>query len=125
MEITVGRIVHYVLTEEDAKQINRRRTNSESIKLRMAGGSWPTGAQAHIGKEAKAGQHFPMIVAEVDPSDIYGVDGQVFLNGNDTYWVQSRKEDVAPGSWHWPERSQNVTLTESHCSCGINHDSQT
>ncbi len=110
MEITVGRIVHYVLTKEDAKQINRRRTDSESIRLRMAGGSWPTGAQAHIGKQVEAGQHLPMIVTEVDPNN--GVDGQVFLNGNDTYWVQSRKEDVTPGSWHWPERTQNVTVTE-------------
>ncbi len=110
MEITVGRIVHYVLTEEDAKQINRRRTNGESIKLRMAAGLWPTGAQAHIGKQVEAGQHFPMIVTEVDPNDIYGVDGQVFLNGNDTYWVQSRKEDVIPGTWHWPEGTHNVTV---------------
>ncbi len=127
MEITEGRIVHYVLDEENAKEINRRRTNGESIKLRMSGGSWPAGAQAHIGKEVRAGQHFPMIVVEVDPNDTYGVGGQVFLNGNDVYWVQSRRNDEShlPGTWHWPERvanviipENNVTMIEHPCSCG-------
>ena len=31
------------------------------------------------------------------------VNGQVFLDGNDTLWTSSVVEGTEPGTWHWPE----------------------
>ena len=44
---TVGRIVLYTLTEDDAEHINQRRM---------------IGAQAHIGNDVAEGYEFPMII---------------------------------------------------------------
>jgi hypothetical protein len=63
---TIGRIVHYRLSADDAAQINRRRTSGVSIATRMktfAGAvespavvyGWPEGAQAHIGNAVAEG----------------------------------------------------------------------
>ena len=112
--ISVGRIVTYKLTADDAKEINRRRTTSDSIRERMgqivtpesdhalgeAICGWPRGAQAHIGNEAKEGQEFPMMVV----ADWGGgcINGQVFLDGTDVFWTLSRLEGENNGNWHWP-----------------------
>lgn len=105
MEPTIGRIVIYCLSEEDAAKINRRRTSSESIALRIKEEKWPFGAQAHIGNYVRAGQEFPMMVVAVwSPTTI---NGQVFLDGNDTYWALSRLEGEREGTWHWPVK-ENV-----------------
>ena len=55
---SLGRSVHYVLSTQNAEQINRRRTNGSSIAVRMkeVPPAWPAGAQAHIGNEAQEGQ---------------------------------------------------------------------
>lgn len=110
-----------MLSEEDAQQINRRRTTGASIADRMkprhvsAGTDvmsilappikiidWPTGAQAHIGNEVHGGDLFPMIVTE-----IWGpgcCNGQVFLDGNDVLWVTSVMEGPGPHTWIWPAK---------------------
>lgn len=31
-----------------------------------------------------------------------GINGQVFLDGNDTLWVTSADEGTEPGQWSWP-----------------------
>jgi len=87
MEITIGRVVLYTLHEQDAEQINRRRTNGKDIARRIQkndpnemSSSWPIGAQAHIGNEVKAGEQFPMLVTKVWSPGY--VNGQVFLDGN-------------------------------------------
>lgn len=101
---TVGRVLHYVLTSENADQINRRRTNGSSIAARMKADptAWPAGAQAHIGNEAHEGQIFPLIVTRVWSPGC--VNGQVLLDGNDAFWVTSRTEGTDPGTWQWPPR---------------------
>ena len=105
---TIGRILHYILTEKDAEEINRQRTSSSSIRERIQNEKWPIGAQAHIGNSVGAGVHVPMIVVCVWPTefgpDNCGVNGQCFLDGNDTFWVTSAAEGTEPGTWHWPER---------------------
>ena len=90
--LTEGRIVHYVLTRADAKEINLKRTCNE------------------VGE----GMHFPMIVVRVW-SETGNVNGQVFLDGLNTLWVQSVNPDPTPGelkpnvrksgTWHWIERA--------------------
>jgi hypothetical protein len=110
MEITIGRVVLYTLHEQDAEQINRRRTNGKDIARRIQkndpnemSSSWPIGAQAHIGNEVKAGEQFPMLVTKVWSPGY--VNGQVFLDGNDCFWATSVTEGTGGHSWAWPARN--------------------
>lgn len=102
---TIGRTVIFKLSEQHAAEINRRRTTGysigERIKLNCNSQTlWPLGAQAHIGNEVHAGDEFPMTVVRVW-SD-YCVNGQVFLDGNDTYWATSVSHGEHNGMWQWP-----------------------
>jgi hypothetical protein len=121
--ITIGRTVLYTLKEADAVDINRRRTTGKEIADRIENNSvplqsmplgkpirtWPLGAQAHIGNPAYNGEVYPMIVVRVWPDEygphFDGVNGQVLLDGNDTFWATSVKEGTEPGTWHWPVRT--------------------
>lgn len=104
MQPTIGRIVHYMLNDADVEQINRRRTSSTSIRERIQHDKWPLGAQAHIGEDVQSGQVFPMIITAIEKNIDNGVHGQVFLQGNDTYWAKMVEEGTAPGTWSWPPR---------------------
>ena len=105
MNPTPGRIVHYRLTAENAVMINRRRTDGLSIHERIAAEKWPLGAQAHIGSVAIEGEYLPMMVVRCWDDNPGVVNGQVFLDGNDTLWVTSAKEGEGPGTWTWPPRA--------------------
>lgn len=97
---TLGRIVHYVLDSTDVEMINRRRVPRAFDAVE--------GPQYHVGNTASEGDVLPMIICRVwEPVGgvSAGVNGQVFLDGNDSLWVTSRKEGTAPGTWHWPERA--------------------
>jgi len=106
MQVTVGRIVHYILSETDAEQINRRRTSRKDIAERINNNEpnnimWPEGAQAHIGWAVLPGEVFPMIVTKATESI---VNGQVFLDGNDCLWVVGITQGLAHSQWQWPPR---------------------
>ena len=112
---TVGRIVHYMLSAQNAEQVNRRRTSGGDIAARMKTSvpsvdghnpsiyGWPAGAQAHIGNDAHEGDVVAMLVARVWSPTC--VNGQAFLDGNDVLWVTSATEGTAPGTWCWPPRA--------------------
>lgn len=93
-----GRIVHYVLTESDVDAITKSRMLNPVAKQ---------------GNSVLPGLHFPAIVVRVFPqefgSDNPGVNLQVFLDGNDSLWVTSRKfavpEVLENGTWHWIEKA--------------------
>ncbi len=110
MKPTVGRIVHYKLRKEDAEAINRRRTTGTNIACRLSEipARWPIGAQAHIGNSASQGDVLPLIISRVWPNefgpDVDGVNGQVFLDGNDTLWVTSIREGQEEGQYKWPTK---------------------
>lgn len=108
MAPTTGRIVHYMLSENDAEQVNRRRTSSASIAGQIPLGKWPIGAQAHIGNRPSAGDVVPLLIVRVWPDeygvDVPGVNGQAFLDGNDVLWVTSVREGAEPGQWMWPPK---------------------
>ncbi len=121
MKPTIGRIVHFTLTEQQAWEINRRRTTSKSIADRLSltcdsfshpatvdlqpFTAWPAGAQAHIGNKAKAGDVYPaMIVRTWGDSPDSCVQLQVFLDGNDTFWATSVNVGTEPGTYAWPSR---------------------
>lgn len=103
MKPTIGRIVILKLSDQQAVEINRRRTTGGAILDRIKLGQWPLGAQAHIGNEVHAGDEFPMVVVRVWSESC--VNGQVLLDGNDTYWATSVSQGDQNGMWHWPERS--------------------
>lgn len=105
---SIGRIVHFELSDQDASEINRRRTNSRLIAERMNADppAWPSGAQAHIGNEAKSGQMFPMLIVQVWGSTPTScVNGQVFLDGNDVFWATSVSAGEGPHTFRWPTRN--------------------
>lgn len=121
MDPTIGRIVLYKLTADDAKAMNRRRTTGKSIAARLLWGivgqhtetlpadsedgsvrAWPAGAQAHIGNEVHEGDVVPMIIVRVwSPTT---VNGQAFMDGNDVLWVTSATLGDNPHEWQWPPR---------------------
>lgn len=106
---SIGRIVHYKLTEDDAAKATRRRTDSTSIAERIKAGTWPLGAKAHIGNPVNAGDVVPLIVVKVWPNEygpgIPGVNGRAILDGSDSLWVTSIKEGNEAGQWSWPPKA--------------------
>ena len=102
---SVGRIVHYKLTMDDANAINKRR--SEFVGGRTLNEPWNKGAQAHVGNFSQMGDDVPAIIIRVWPNeygDKPGINAQVFLDGNDSLWITSKEEGDKNGQWHWPER---------------------
>lgn len=121
---SIGRIVHYRLSADDATQIDRRRTTGHSIAVRLktslsadatidpATGevirihAWPAGAQAHIGNKVTEGDTFPMMITRVwGPSAESAVNGQVFLDSNDVFWATSVCVGDGPRTFSWPART--------------------
>lgn len=105
--LTAGRIVHYVLRAEDAQAVNRRR-DGYARNRRTDVSEMLEGAQIHVGNMAREGDHLPMIVIRVWENEfgegVPGVNGQVFLDGNDQLWVTSVKFGEGPGTCHWIEK---------------------
>ena len=98
MTPTIGRIVHYCLTEHDAERINIRRESSlvsESGSMYM-----------FAGNVANQGDVFPAMIVRVNREQNSSINAQVQLDGNDTLWVTSvtATYDAVPGRWFWPPR---------------------
>ena len=107
MRPTIGRIVHYRLTAENADEINRRRTTRNSIAIRVEEKIWPIGAQAHIGNQVDEDDIVAGIIVAVWGDEC--VNLQLQLDGCDSYWVTSANfVDVSnpteAGRWDWPPR---------------------
>jgi hypothetical protein len=102
---SIGRIVHYTLSEQDAAQINKRR--SDARNLNAAGvtlASQGLGPQIHIGNKVEAGDVFPAIIVRVWES-AKSCNLQVLLDGNDTFWACSIPEGDGLHNWSWPPRA--------------------
>lgn len=96
--ITIGRIVLYRLSANDALTITRNRA------LDPCG---PAVEALRMGNTVKEGDIFPLLVTKTwqDADDkTQSVNGQVMLDGNDTKWVTSVHEGTEPGEWSWPPR---------------------
>lgn len=122
---TLGRIVLYTFTIADADRINRRRevrciagepdlargpSVAETIGTRLNDGTWPEGAQAHVGNRVGEGQQAPaMIVAVWGDEPTSAVNLKVELDGTDVYWAKSVVVNQAadgkptPGQFDWPK----------------------
>jgi hypothetical protein len=83
---TIGRIVHYTLTEADASVINKRRADSDD----------------HMGNHASAGDTYPAVVVRTFGGPAANL--KVLLDGTDTHWATSRCEGEGAGFWAWPPR---------------------
>lgn len=99
---SVGRIVHYTLTEADAEAINRRRADAANSLAQHREAA--DGTQVHAGNRAKEGDVLPMLIVRVWNEVPGTVNGQVFLDGNDTLWVTSVTPGDGPRRWAWPPR---------------------
>lgn len=100
--LSIGRVVHYTLSEHDAEAINKRRKDfREFVKASEA---YPAdGYVAHVGNEVKAGDQYPaMIVRVFQPANSCNL--QVFLDGTDTFWACSVSEGEGGRHWNWPPR---------------------
>lgn len=101
MSPTIGRIVHYRLSETDAEAINRRRDHARKhMEVHRANAN---GVQVHVGNRVEAGEAFPLVITQVwggDPDSL--VNGQVMLDGNDLFWATSVGVGEGPGTWSWP-----------------------
>lgn len=110
MQPTIGRIVHYTLTDQDASAINKRRADFEAFRRSLAGPAEPgmpgaTGHMAHVGNHAAEGDVCPAMVVRLFEHAAPGCANlQVHLDGTDTYWATSRYEGDQPGHWAWPPR---------------------
>lgn len=109
MKPTIGRIVHYTLSEADAAAINVRREDFKAFgdshpHSHAPGQPGTTGHIAHVGNHASAGEVCPATIVRVFGS-ASAANLQVHLDGNDTYWATSRTEGTGPGHWSWPERA--------------------
>ncbi len=107
MTPTVGRIVHFRLTAEQAEQVAYRRADEGR----------------HAGNPVAAGSVVPMIITAVWPDEYagnahlshhapgtqyestFGVNGQALLDGNDSLWVTSAPQhSTGFGCWFWPPK---------------------
>lgn len=83
---TVGRIVHYRLSDADAAAIR----------------SLPT---VHL-NPVQAGQVCAAVIVRVwGDTPESAVNLQVLLDGLGTYWATSRCQGDGDGSWSWPPRA--------------------
>lgn len=86
MTPSIGCIVHYMLSADDARRITTRRK------------------AAHAGEGSNfvdEGQVYPMLIVRVwGETEQASVNGQVFLDGDDTLWVTSVGQGDGPRQWH-------------------------
>ena len=101
---TIGRIVLYTLTDQDAEAINRRREHAR--KHMDAHRENANGVMVHVGNTVSRGDTFPMIITRTWGNDEHSaVNGTVMLDGSDTFWATSRVVGEHAGMYRWPGRT--------------------
>lgn len=100
---SVGRIVHYQMSEHDVTQIEKRRADARASQISGTN----SGAQVHVGNPTRSGLVYPLLITRIfdlEPNEESVVNGQVFLDGNDVLWVSSARQGHDDGQWHEPVR---------------------
>ena len=108
---TVGRIVLYRMSAQDAATTNQRRSHA---KDKM---EWhrllKTGAQVHFGNTVNEGDVYPAIVVRVwGDQSTSAVNLKVFLDGTDDFWATSVSVGEQPGNYHWMAYQKAVAAGE-------------
>lgn len=108
---TPGRIVLYTLAKQDADTINTRRSDA---KRQAEQGPQATGFIVHSGNSVTEGDIYPLVITKVwSPNNpTAAVNGQLLLDGNDTFWVMSACAGEGPRTFIWPHPGP-VALPES------------
>ena len=60
---SIGRIVHYKLSAEDAEAINRRHQHARAAMKQHIDNA--NGVQVHAGNDVKADESYPMVITRV------------------------------------------------------------
>lgn len=104
MKPTIGRIVHYRLSVQDAVAINQRRKDArEKLAWHHAIRS---GAQIHVGNDVKEGDVYPLIITKMwGDQETSMFNGQLLLDGNDLFWVTSTKLGDGMRECFWPPKA--------------------
>lgn len=108
MKPSIGRIVHYRLSEQNANEINRRREDASGNM--MAHKQNGNGVIIHAGNPVSAGDIYPMVIVRTwGPDEHHAVNGQLLLDGNDTLWLTSVGQvsagaEPSHGQWFEPPR---------------------
>ena len=106
--IIEGWIVHFILSDQDAKEINKRRKDADLARSQRATNNIDVinvqGFQEHVGNQVVAGEHVLMVIVKVWNKESGYINGKCLLDGNDGYWVTSVSPGDGPHSWHWIER---------------------
>lgn len=106
-QVTLGRTVIYILSQDDEIMINRRRTNSATVQHLRDNRQFSPGVQAHIGSNVAAGEEVVAVVTRViEDNTVNRANLKLQLDGSDTLWVKGAAEDPDKqrGTWHFPER---------------------
>ncbi len=101
---SVGRIVHYQVTSYDVGRIKRQR-DPRHRTFRNTDGIIVSGeAHGHaFGNEPEVGQVFPLLITKVwGDTEESAVNGQLFLDGNDSLWLTSVCQGEGSGRWRDP-----------------------
>jgi hypothetical protein len=97
---SIGRTVHYTLSEQDAAQINRLRKDFHDNGALHPG----TGFVGHVGNHAQEGDVYPAVIVRIFDPRSTTANLKVLLDGNDEFWATSRQLGDGPSYWAWPER---------------------
>lgn len=88
---TLGRVVHYRLSEGDVDNVLAFRADKDYF----------------VGNGVSEGQTYPaQVVATFNGGASCNL--VVTLDGKDTLWVTSRPEGDTPGTWTWPPRVETT-----------------
>ena len=87
MKPSIGRIVHYTLSENDATAIANRRKDFG----------------VNIGNAVREGDVFPAVIVRVFEA-AGSANLKVLLDGTDDFWAGSVSEGEGPRTWAWPPR---------------------
>lgn len=94
MTPSIGRIVHYRLSKDQATELHPKRLDGMRARF----------------NPVDEGTVLPAIVTAVwSPTT---VNLQVFLDGELSIWVTSATEGDGPRQWFWPPQIQTVPATE-------------
>ena len=102
----IGRIVPYTLSAQDADAINRRRKDAAEHMAEHR--ERANGVVVHVGNPVSEGDVYPMIITRCwGTTPESGVNGQVLLDGDDTFWATSVSVGEGPRHFAWPVIEKN------------------
>lgn len=94
MDIGIGRIVHYRVSQNDVATIQQQRKLFRALELDPLAG----------GNDVRSGEVFPAIVVKTFSPEQASL--RVMLDGPDDLWTTSKTLGDSEGQWQWPEYSQ-------------------